>query len=116
MGERESGTPESDATIALLSVTLDRQGDQPLVRQLYQHLRDLILARRIAPGARLPSTRKLSRDLPVSRRGTLGGFGQVSGEGFLEARLGLGHFGGEVALPQADPGGGAAGEVGFPEV
>ena len=71
MAERQSRTPESDATIALLSVTLDRQGGQSLVRQLYAHLRELILTRRLAPGARLPSTRKLSRELGVSRTVTL---------------------------------------------
>ena len=101
MAERESGRPESDATIALLSVTLDRQGGQPLVRQLYAHLRDLILTRRIAPGARLPSTRKLSRELDVSRTVTLEAFGQLAAEGFLETRLGSGHYVAQLRLPEA---------------
>jgi hypothetical protein len=39
MTERQSGTPESDATIALLSVALDRAAGQPLFRQLYAALR-----------------------------------------------------------------------------
>jgi GntR family transcriptional regulator/MocR family aminotransferase len=99
MAERESGIPESDATIALLSVTLDRQGRQSLVRQLYAHLRELILTRRIAPGARLPSTRKLSRELDVSRTVTLEAFGQLAAEGFLETRLGSGHYVAQLRLP-----------------
>src|SRR3954452_7970443 len=115
MGERESGTPESDATIALLSVTLDRQGDQPLVRQLYQHLRDLILARRIAPGARLPSTRKLSRELAVSRTVTLEAFGQLAAEGFLETRLGSGHYVAQLRLPQASPAAAPAAAIDSPK-
>jgi GntR family transcriptional regulator/MocR family aminotransferase len=101
MAERESGRPESDATIALLSVTLDRLSGQPLVRQLYAHLRELILTRRIAPGARLPSTRKLSRELDVSRTVTLEAFGQLAAEGFLETRLGSGHYVAHLRLPEA---------------
>lgn len=101
MAERESGRPESDATLALLSVTLDRLGGQPLVRQLYTHLRELILTRRIAPGARLPSTRKLSRELDVSRTVTLEAFGQLAAEGFLETRLGSGHYVARLRLPEA---------------
>ena len=103
MAERQSRTPESDATIALLSVTLDRQGGQSLVRQLYAHLRELILTRRIAPGARLPSTRKLSRELGVSRTVTLEAFGQLAAEGFLETRLGSGHYVAQLRLPETSP-------------
>ena len=98
MVERQSGTPESDATIALLSVALDRATGQPLVRQLYGALRDLILTRRIAAGARLPSTRKLSRDLDVSRTVTLDAFSQLTAEGFLETRRGSGHYVAELSL------------------
>ena len=115
MGERVSGTPESDATIALLSVTLDRQGGQPLVRQLYHHLRDLILTRRIAPGARLPSTRTLSRELAVSRTVTLEAFGQLAAEGFLETRLGSGHYVAQLQLPQASEVAATAQPIGSPK-
>ena len=62
------------------------------MRQLYRHLRELILTRRLAAGARLPSTRKLARDLDVSRTVTLDAFGQLAAEGFLETRRGAGHF------------------------
>lgn len=101
MAERDPGTPERDATLALLSVALDRHGRDPLVRQLYAHLRELILTGRIAPGARLPSTRKLSAELDVSRTVTLEAFGQLAAEGFLESRLGSGHYVAQLRLPQA---------------
>ena len=101
MPEREPGTHEGDATIALLSVALDRGASQPLVGQLYSALRELILTRRIAPGAKLPSTRKLSRDLGVSRTVTLEAFGQLAAEGFVETRLGSGHYVARLRLPEA---------------
>src|SRR5256885_3907631 len=103
MAERVSEAAESDSAIALLSVTLDRAAGQPLVRQLYLHLRELILTHRIAPGARLPATRKLSRDLEVSRTVTLEAYGQLAAEGFLETRRGSGHFVAELRLPVAEP-------------
>ena len=104
MTERQSGNPESDATIALLSVALDRAAGQPLVRQLYAALRELILSRRVAAGARLPSTRKLSRELDVSRTVTLDAFGQLTAEGFLETRRGSGHYVAELRLPELGEG------------
>ena len=63
----------------MLSVTLERGDAAPLIRQLHDHLRELILTGRLAPGSRLPSTRKLSRDLQVSRTVTLDAFGQLDG-------------------------------------
>src|SRR5256885_14490631 len=103
MAERVSEAAEGDSAIALLSVTLDPAASQPLVRQLYLPLRELILTHRIAPGARLPATRKLSRDLNVSRTVTLEAYGQLAAEGFLETRRGSGHFVAELRLPMAEP-------------
>ena len=91
MAERQARR-DDDVLVTMLSVTLDRAAGRPLVRQLYRHIRDLILSQRLAAGARLPSTRQLSRDLDVSRTVTLEAFGQLAAEGFLETRPGAGHF------------------------
>ena len=101
MRERRPDSPEGEGIVALLSVTLDRAAAEPLVRQLYRHLRELVLTRRLAAGTRLPSTRKLSRDLDVSRTVTLDSFAQLAAEGFLETRRGAGHF--VADLPLARP-------------
>jgi GntR family transcriptional regulator/MocR family aminotransferase len=101
MGERVGAAPGSEGILASLSVALDRGTGEPLVRQLYRRLRELILSRRLAAGARLPSTRKLSRDLGVSRTVTLEAFGQLAAEGFLETRQGAGHY--VADLPLAAP-------------
>src|SRR3954470_14182824 len=88
---RDPSTRES-ATAALLTVALDRTARAPLVRQLYLQISDLILAGRITAGARMPSTRKLSKDLQISRTVTLDVFDQLTLEGFLESRPGSGHY------------------------
>lgn len=86
----------------MLSVALERDNAVPMVRQLHDHLRDLILTGRLPAGSRLPSTRELSHDLQVSRTVTLDAFGQLAAEGFLETRHGSGHFVAHLQLPRSD--------------
>ena len=94
-----SSRAQDESLVAMLSVTLDRNAAEPLVRQLYRTLRELILTRRLAAGARLPSTRKLSRELNVSRTVTLDAFAQLGAEGFIDSRRGSGHFVAELRVP-----------------
>ena len=98
---REGGSG-SDAAIAMLSVALDRHAGEPLVRQLYLRVRDLILSRQLEAGVKLPSTRKLSDDLSVSRTVTADAFAQLAAEGFLDSRQGSGHFVAALPLPTQD--------------
>lgn len=71
-----------------LLVELDRDGTQPLHRQLADGLRDAIRSGRLAPAARMPSTRVLSADLGVSRRLVVEAYGQLTAEGFLHSTQG----------------------------
>jgi GntR family transcriptional regulator/MocR family aminotransferase len=80
------------ANATLLSVVLDRAALEPLGRQLYLRIRDLILQEQLAGDARLPSSRKLAIELNVSRTVTLAAYDQLSAEGYLESRRGSGHY------------------------
>ncbi len=71
-------------------VTLD--GDGPFIERLYRGLRRAILEGRLAPGARLPSTRVLSADLGLSRNVVVLAFERLMAEGYVEARKGSGTF------------------------
>src|SRR3979411_1775202 len=73
-----------------LLVELDRAAQEPLHRQLANGLRDAIRAGRLAPAARLPSTRVLAADLGVSRRLVVDAYSQLIAEGFLLSRHGSG--------------------------
>jgi GntR family transcriptional regulator/MocR family aminotransferase len=60
----------------------------PLHTQLERALRDAIRAGRLRPGAALPSTRALARELGVSRGVVFEAYGQLVAEGYLVARQG----------------------------
>lgn len=76
----------------LLPLAVDRSDSTPLHRQLYDQVRDLILDGRLAPGARLPSTRRLALELALSRNTVTGAFDQLLAEGYLDGRVGAGTF------------------------
>jgi GntR family transcriptional regulator/MocR family aminotransferase len=92
---------------ALLDLALDRAAPGSLQRQLYGQVREAVLAGRVAPGTRLPSTRTLAGELACSRNTVLGAFEQLMAEGYLECRAGSGTYVSRV-LPEtllARPGG-----------
>jgi len=64
----------------------------PRYRILYDAVRRAILSQQLAPGARLPSTRELARDLELSRNTVLSAFEALLAEGYLVSRAGSGTF------------------------
>jgi len=73
-------------------IAVDRGARAPLTRQIYDRLRDQILAGTLAAGARMSSTRRLAGELGVSRNVVLDAFDQLMAEGYIEARIGSGTF------------------------
>lgn len=71
-------------------IPLDSKSKEALSRQIYRALRDGILAGRLTPGFRLPSTRALASDLGVSRNTVVTAFDQLLAEGYVESRVGRG--------------------------
>ena len=82
---------------------LQLDGDGPLHRQLYRALRAAILAGRLAPGERLPSTRALGREVGLSRNTVLLACEQLVSEGYAEARSRSGTFVAEALPARATP-------------
>ena len=71
-----------------LHVELDRQGSEPLHRQLETSLRGAVRAGRLAPGTVLPSTRALAGQLGISRGIVVEAYEQLVAECYLDARPG----------------------------
>ncbi|MFF5996904.1 PLP-dependent aminotransferase family protein [Lysinibacillus sp. KU-BSD001] len=79
----------------MLWIPIDRSLDIPLIRQVYQQIRERILKGELQAGEKLPSTRELSDGLKVSRNVILEAYDQLMAEGFLTSRTGSGTFVGE---------------------
>jgi len=73
-------------------VSLGRDSSTPMHRRLAAELREAVLDGRLAPGARLPASRELARDLGLSRNTVLDAVGQLVAEGYLEGRARSGTF------------------------
>jgi GntR family transcriptional regulator/MocR family aminotransferase len=71
---------------------LDPDAARSLQRQLFDQLREIILTGRVSPGARLPSTRALARELGCSRNTVIGAYDQLYAEGYLEGASGSGTY------------------------
>ncbi len=94
---RVDGQRESDGIVRRrvadggdLFVRLDPASSRPLYIQLYEGLRDAILAGRLRGGERLPSTRVLAADLGVARNTVIVAYDRLRAEGYVDGRRGGG--------------------------
>jgi GntR family transcriptional regulator / MocR family aminotransferase len=82
----------------------------PLRAQLEDQLRDAVRSGRLGPGAALPSSRALARELGVSRGVVVEAYAQLAAEGYLLARQGAPTRVSEAASPGPGATPAAAGE------
>jgi GntR family transcriptional regulator/MocR family aminotransferase len=73
-------------------IAVDRRGEKPLHRQIYDAFRAMILERRLQAGQQIPSTRALADELGISRIPVLDAYSQLLAEGYIESRSGAGTF------------------------
>src|SRR4029453_11732481 len=78
-------TPDAQSVIPF--VPFVRPSAIPLYRQIYDGYRTEILAGRLRPGQRLPSTRVLAAELKISRLPALTAFEQLLHEGYIEGKV-----------------------------
>ena len=71
-----------------LLLSVSRDGAATLGAQIEEGLRQAIRTRAVKPGAAVPSTRDLARQLGVSRRVVVDAYGQLAAEGYLSLRQG----------------------------
>ena len=86
-----------------LLVPLDRDGPEPLHRQLEQGLREAVRSGRLAAGTALPSTRALAVQLAVSRGIVVEAYEQLGAEGYLATTAGRRHPGCDQVAAAAHP-------------
>jgi GntR family transcriptional regulator / MocR family aminotransferase len=72
------------------TLTINHSSTTALFRQLENQLREAIWQGLLAPGERLPSTRRLAKDLTVARNTVINAYEQLTVEGFIETIQGSG--------------------------
>jgi GntR family transcriptional regulator/MocR family aminotransferase len=78
---------ETSQPIELL-LSVRRDGGRTLGSQIEDRVRAAIRDGTLRPGARLPSTRNLGRQIGVSRRVVVDAYAQLAAEGYLTLRRG----------------------------
>ena len=76
----------------LLDLSLDQGSGRPIFLQIYLLIRDAIVARKLAPGVKLPSSRQLASRLKVSRTSAVSAYDQLLAEGYAVSRGGSGTY------------------------
>lgn len=76
----------------MIWISVDKPSRVPMIRQLYNQVREAILSGRLQPETRLPSSRELASQLQISRNVVLEAFDLLHAEGFLQAKRGAGTF------------------------
>jgi DNA-binding transcriptional MocR family regulator len=75
-----------------LAISLDRDGEEPIYRQLIRHIRAQIESGTLPAGTRLPASRDLAQQLNISRISVVNAYAELRAEGFLSAHAGRGTF------------------------
>ncbi len=82
-----------------ISVLLDRSRPESLTTQMVDQIREAIRCARLGPGTRLPSSRRLSEQLAISRNTVVRAYDLLLMEGIVESRPASGIYVAE-ALPR----------------
>jgi DNA-binding transcriptional MocR family regulator len=69
---------------------LDRESIVPLYRQIYEHLREAILAGTLPESTRLPPERSLAEKLDINRSTVVHAYRELVADGLIEQRVGSG--------------------------
>lgn len=90
----------SDVQVPALAIDLD--SDVPIVQQIVNGLRRLLLAGELAPGDSLPSSRALARDLGVHFNTVAQAYRVLEAEGWLALKRRAGTVVRDRATPELD--------------
>ncbi|MBC6935266.1 MAG: PLP-dependent aminotransferase family protein [Chloroflexi bacterium] len=75
-----------------LAISLDREGEEPIYRQLIRYIRSQIESGELPAGTRLPASRDLAKQLNISRISVVNAYAELRAQGFLSAHAGRGTF------------------------
>jgi DNA-binding transcriptional MocR family regulator len=74
------------------TIPLDRDGEEPIYRQLIRYIKTEVDSGTLASGTRLPASRDLAQQLNISRISVVNAYAELRSEGYLSAHAGRGTF------------------------
>lgn len=75
-----------------MQLTLQRESETPLYRQIVNQIRERIATGGLAPGHRLPTVRQLAEDLGLTRLTVHSAYAELQSQGLIESYVGRGTF------------------------
>lgn len=75
-----------------VNLSLDRDGEEPIYRQLIRNIKMQIDSGTLPAGTRLPASRDLAQQLNISRISVVNAYAELRAEGYLSAHAGRGTF------------------------
>jgi DNA-binding transcriptional MocR family regulator len=75
-----------------MQLPIDRQSEQPLYQQIQDRLQRLIQSGAMRPGEKLPSIRRLARQIQVSPLTVIEAYGRLESQSLIQSRPGSGYF------------------------
>jgi DNA-binding transcriptional MocR family regulator len=78
--------------VTSFNIPIDRDGEEPIYRQLIRQIRMQIESGVLPSGTRLPASRELAQQLNVSRISVVNAYAELRAEGYLSAHAGRGTF------------------------
>src|SRR5437588_9965904 len=75
-----------------MQLTLQRESDTPLYRQIVSQMREGIVTGALAPGHRLPTVRGLAEELGLTRLTVHSAYAELQSQGLIESHVGRGTF------------------------
>ena len=75
-----------------MELLIDLRADCPIYEQIYEFIKNEIKNGQILPDTKLPSTRRLSQSLKISRTTVVNAYEQLLAEGYLRSRGGSGYI------------------------
>jgi DNA-binding transcriptional MocR family regulator len=85
-----------------LKVSIDRESNTPLFKQLTEQLRTAVLRKDIPEGTRLPSERELAKLLKLNRSVVIKAYSELKLDGLLDSRTGSGTYVASAAPPKRE--------------
>jgi GntR family transcriptional regulator / MocR family aminotransferase len=76
------------SSTSTLDLGIDRADREPIHAQIARQVRELVLAGRLKPQSKIPSSRALAEELNVARATVVEAYEQLSGEGYIESKSG----------------------------